>query len=197
MQSVALLREGVPSMGRKRAIGIAREPNGRAQRHKEYHPTAIRRLLDADMAKVLDANWGTELGRLYLHGKLKTGNHSADSLMAAGQRWANLAHRYQRAIAAPSPQCRSASLQRGEQSTPPDPDSEVGLFLLRGEQKDIEDFMEAHSLLIIAGKLVEATVRAVCERNETIQFGDIEKLNTGLAKLADKFGLTERRGRVK
>lgn len=76
--------------GRKRKQG-EREPNGRIARDFRRQldgpaPGDVRRLRDAALRGLRDAEWGTEPGRLYLVGRLTEARYAA--LKRVGQVWA-------------------------------------------------------------------------------------------------------------
>ena len=81
-----------------RSVSPHREPNGRLSRAgetKEFAPTLVKRLRDAAVARMDDAAWGSELGRLFLT------HHIEAPLYAAGRKWAELVARHHIAMAAP------------------------------------------------------------------------------------------------
>ena len=79
-------------MSRRKSLAL-REPNGRPQRPPELPPPSeVRRLRDAALSGMRDSTWGTELGRLYLVGKITA------TMFAAGKRWGELAVMYSQAL---------------------------------------------------------------------------------------------------
>src|SRR3990167_6065285 len=90
---------------RNRRTTAVREPNGRVQREREFEPALIRRLRDAALRGLRDAEWGTELGMMYLQGELTEGQY------AAGIRWAREAADYMSGISIFP--VRSANLEKG------------------------------------------------------------------------------------
>ena len=168
-------------IGRKRSM-VEREPNGRAQREREYPPNQIKRLRDAAMAGLRDAEWGTELGRLYLNEVITS------AMYAAGKRWREWAASYHHAIGVFPVRSASAELGRGGQQ--PDPDSDEGRKIAQREADAAERFFAAHAVLVSdAG--AEYAVRAVCERNETpAGFEALRKLRKGLLALVVHWDLT-------
>lgn len=165
-------------------LSVVREPNGRLQRDEAEHaPTQVRRLRDAALRGMADARWGTELGRLFLNKKIES------PMFAAGERWTKLATQYRQAIGTPRG-LRSASLERGSLGAEPDPDSPAGAEVVTHDRMISQRFVRAHAALTKSGKLSEAAVRAVCERNECIGYFNLVNLTAGLSALAAHFRLT-------
>jgi hypothetical protein len=168
--------------GRKRSV-VARETNGRAQREREFPPAQVRRLRDAAMQGLRDPEWGTELGRLNLTGKIN------DSMFAAGKKWAILASQYQAAIGVFP--VRTASPTLGRNSEPPDPDSDEGKKIAERETNGAERFFAADAVLIQAGPGVRQIVRRVCEDNEMpCGLDELARLRAGLMHLVSHWDLT-------
>jgi len=182
--------EMVKSRKRQKLI-VVREPNGRVSRstdEKEYAPTRVRRLLDASMAGMADAEWGTSLGRLYVRQKITT------PMYAAGKRWSERVSKYHEAIDAPPPNARALVLEGRAGGTPPDPDSDEGKSRVKRDTQAVTDFLAAHSVLVAAGIMAEAMVRNVCERDTQPEGHEQQiALNRGLLWLAEYWDLTNRR----
>lgn len=172
-------------MGRKlrkpRRLITAREPSGRPQRHRELAPSEVRRLRDAALCGLKDAEWGTELGRLYLTGAI------TETMYGAGKRWAEVASRYQAAIGIFP--VRGPALERGARGANPDPDSDEGHKIARKEREAIEQFFAAHAVLLATG--AELLVRRLCELNDAPsgprEYGAVKR---GLEALAAHWALT-------
>jgi hypothetical protein len=126
---------------------------------KSYGAAEVRRLRDAAMVGLRDEEWGTELGQLFLEGKI-TG-----AMYGAGKWWRSRAARYYLAINAPPPAPRAISLELRSGSTGPDPDSEEGQNQTKWDRAAVEDFQEAHAILLGAGALSEKYIRDLCEQN--------------------------------
>ena len=179
---------GRRSKDRNRQIGLSlvREPSGRRKRDdRDYAPAQVRRLRDAALKGMADSRWGTELGRLLLTRQIEP------MQFAAGERWARLAADYRRAINSP-PSLRAAAMERGGPGYEPDPESEAGAAIVRHERVVVRRMERAHLALVGAGKLAEAAVRAVCERDEAAPYA-IVYLTEGLSALVRHFRLTEGR----
>lgn len=176
---------------RKTKLVQVREPNGRSQRstdEKEYAPTRVRRLLDASMTGMADAEWGTPLGRLYVRRKVTA------PMYAAGKRWAERVVKYHSAINAPPPDPKALAIGGGGHGKDPDPDSDEGQKRVKRDADAVTDFMAAHSVLVAAGKLPEHEVRRVCEHGaEPDGHEGLLALNRGLLWLAEYWGLTNQR----
>ena len=169
-----------------------REPSGRLSRSmpgvtKACSPAEVRRLRDAALAGMQSSAWGTELGRLFLTGKIGA------EAFEAGKWWGEMAAKYVDAIAAPAPDPRSMLLWKRGHGHPPDPDSALGREQAERERRTVVTMREAHATLAAAGTLVEATVRAVCERGEApVGEAGLQALDRGLVLLAGYIGLTNR-----
>lgn len=171
----------------KMKIVQIREPSGRPSRaaeQKETAPAQVRRLRDAALAGMADQEWGTELGRLFLSGKI------TPPMYAAGKKWAERASRYQAAINCPVGM-RSASAERVGFSSPADPDSDEGQEQVKRDVGAVLAFQEAHAVLLGAGLIAERAVRGLCERDEAMT-GELHALalHRGLSWLAEYWGLT-------
>lgn len=182
--------EAIGMKPRKRQkLILIREPNGREQRPtKEYAPVEVKRLLDAAMTGMRDAEWASSLGRLFVRQKITA------PMYAAGKRWAERVVKYHAAIDAPPPNVKALVLEGRSGGTPPDPDSDEGRKRVERDAQAVTDFMAAHSVLVASGILSELMVRNVCERD--IQPEGHEQhlaLNRGLLWLADYWGLTNQR----
>ncbi len=150
-----------------------------AGRDREYPPAQVRRLRDAAMRGLRDPEWGTELGRMFLEGKI-TG-----AMYAAGKDWREKAAKYANAIGAFP--VRSAALERGIQALPADPDSPEGQECAKREANAMERFFEAHAKLLSAGKMAETCVRRLCEHNEgPCGTAELIALCNGLSALAER-----------
>lgn len=174
---------------KKSKLILIREPSGRPARseeQKETAPAQVKRLRDAALAGMADAEWGTELGRLYLINKITAPMYSA------GKRWAERARRYRWAINCPPDSPRSSSAERSGFSSPPDPDSERGLGEAKTDSEAVKVFLEAHAVLLGAGLLAERAVRSLCE-DDVVMAGEIHSiaLHKGLLWLVDHWQLTE------
>lgn len=178
-------------MSRRKVLAV-RESNGRIQRDPQLPPPSeVRRLRDAALAGMRDPIWGTELGRLYLVGKITA------TMYAAGKRWAELAAQYSQALCSPCPDPRAICLDRMGGS-PVDPDSNEGRKESRRHLRAVNSFVDAHAAMVsIAKSAGVRAVRSVCERNEMpIGHMEILALSTGLTTLAAFWGLTDSRKSV-
>lgn len=174
-----------------------REPNGRLSRSAmpadTTSPTAVKRLRDAALKGMADAQWGTALGGLFLAGAI------TDVEYAAGQRWARLVASYRRVKGIPQPDPKAVSLERYEPSEEPDPDSYEGQKRQRRAKLIMTDYEGARDALRSAGPSSERAVQSVCEAEKSLT-GWAEKiaLAIGLNVLAAHWHLTKQpvRGRV-
>ena len=183
----------VRSRTRKRKAVTSREPSGRPSRTDPAalvacSPAEVRRLRDAALAGMQSAEWGTELGRLFLNGKINA------PCFAAGKRWAELATNYRDAIGAPQPSPKAASIERRGHTGAVDPDSESGAKQAARDRETVLNYTDAHRALSGAGMLSEQAVRAACERNELVTgVHALGLLNVGLSRLSLFWGLTTER----
>lgn len=182
--------QGVTMARKKSGLVVVREPNGRLSRTTEAAinaraPAAVKRLMQAAMSGMADKEWGTELGRLLLGGKID------EPLFEAGLRWARLVTQYYKATNTPSPHPRSAAFVGGGKAMEPDPDSEEGQKIAEIEIVLCKDMQEAHGVLFGAGMLAERQVRATCEHGALVVTPhELLALRTGLEWLALHWGLT-------
>lgn len=174
-------------MSRRKSLAL-REPNGRVQRDPPLPPPSeVRRLRDAALSGMRDPTWGTELGRLYLAGKVTAMGFSA------GKRWAEQASKYSQALCSPSADPRAIDLNRSG-GEPVDPDSPEGLKEARRHERAVSSFMDAYAALRSTRGDAERAVRSVCERDEMLAGYDGHlALVRGLDALASYWGLTENR----
>lgn len=174
-------------MSRRKHL-IQREPNGRAQRDPQLPaPSEVKRLRDAALAGMRDPLWGTEIGRLYLAGKITA------TMFAAGKRWSELASQYSQALQSPAPDPKAISLDRtGREHI--DPDSPEGRKEARRHARAVQSFIDAYAALKTDNRLdrdrVIRVVRATCERGEMVHgHTDLLALSRGLEQLAAFWGL--------
>lgn len=173
--------------GKKRKFGlfIMREPTGRPSRQltdadlESCSASQIKRLRDASLAEMSDPEWGTELGRLYLQGKITIGQYGA------GKWFSMLSTSCRAALDAPAHPRKSAFV-RGVGGHDPDPDSDEGRKQAQRDREAVQSFMEVHAALIGAGMLAERMVRNVCEDDKMIEgHAQLLYLRTGLEWLAE------------
>lgn len=173
---------------RKLRLVEVREPNGRISRalnEREFPPAQVKRLRDAAMSGLRDPEWGTEMGRLYLEGKISA------EMYAAGKWWRDLASRYKSAIGAPPPNPKAIMFEMGRGSSPVDPDSAAGKEEAQKDTKAVATFLEAHAALLGAGMLSERLVRRLCEQDESpVGENERESVRRGLMWIAQHRGLT-------
>jgi hypothetical protein len=134
-----------------------------------------------------DPLWGTELGRLYLVGKITS------AMYAAGKRWGELSAMYTSALCSPSPDPKAVCFDRAGGESP-DPDSYEGRKQVRRHQRAVASFIDAHVALKAASVAAERIVRSMCERDEILIGHDgLMSLSVGLSTLAGFWGLTDSR----
>lgn len=169
---------------------VVRELNGRASRSDPYavkacSPAEVRRLRDAALAGMADERWGTELGRLFLSGKISA------PLFEAGKRWRDAAQEYHEAILAPAQNPKAHSFERRGHSHPLDPGTAAGMVEAADHRVTVDEFLKWHAELSDAGSAVERETRAVCERDEApVGESGLNALDIGLRRLSGLMGLT-------
>jgi hypothetical protein len=181
-------------MGRRKRteLKVARERNGRRARDgnapPEAAPAHVKRLRDAALAGMQSEEWASELGRLFLAGKI------GPELYAAGRRWVECMARYRAALNAPPANPQSFPLELSSATAPPDPASEAGRRLAAREIAAVRELRDAEAALRDAGRLSERVVRGVCEQDEApCGVRELEALCRGLLALA-QFWRMARRG---
>ena len=176
---------------RKHKLIFVREPNGRLQRQDEDEsaPAQVKRLRDAALAGMADPEWGTELGRLFLQGRIEP------PLYAAGKRWAEYAAQYREAIG--SPMQRPIAFERRSYSHPPDPNSDEGQKQVKRDEEIIAQFQDAHGALS-GWRMSERAVRT-CVEDNIAPAGVYEDrwLRHGLRLLAEHWDLTPKANNVR
>jgi hypothetical protein len=174
-------------VGRRKSTAI-REPNGRIQREAQLPPPSeVRRLRDAALSGMRDPTWGTELGRLYLVGKITA------SMYAAGKKWGEFSTMYSQALLSPCPDPKAICLDRAGGESP-DPDSYEGRREARRHQRAVTSFIDARAALNTDSAGSERVVRSICERDQmVIGHENLILLNRGLKVLVEFWGLTDSR----
>lgn len=167
--------ERVPETGRLSRAG-----------DKEFEPARVRRLREAAWRQTADARYGSELGRINLAQQFKRGKLTAgidDTMYAAGIKWAETVADYHDAIGAIA--LKSASLERGAKSEPPDPDSARGEKVSRRERLAIRRMDDAYKALVASGGT--SIVRAVVEKDEAAGWFEMQVLRHALTALAEHY----------
>jgi hypothetical protein len=167
----------------KSGLSVPREPSGRrarAGREPDVTPAQVKRLRDAALAGLQREEWGSELGRLLLTGKIAAEHY------AAGRRWSEAMARYRAALGAPPPHPPALSFERsGAKAAPPDPASAEGERLAVRDGAAVRELRDAEAALREAGPLPERVVRSVCEHDEApCGVRELDALGRGLAALA-------------
>jgi hypothetical protein len=169
--------------GRKRDNLARREPNGKLQRMRQARelalppPTETRRLMDAAVAGMRPAEWGSSLGRLYLAGRV------TETQYAAGRRWCRLTEEYSQALLSPrAPRTAPLDPMGG---TSPDPDTASGAREAKRHARMRAEYEASIKALGHAGAAAVRVVEAVCEQDlAPVGFVEIEALRSGLQTLA-------------
>lgn len=169
-----------------------RHPCGRLiepMREAGYHPSAVKRLVDAAVLGIQDPVWGTPFGRAHLDGKFTATEFSA------GKRWDELYRNYCVAIGAPYPHPHSMPIGDVIRSMEPDPDSAAGRAQAKWARRVRRDFEEAHAVLVRQGMLAESSVRALVEGNGSNLPSHLAylKAKAGLQALAEFWRILDRK----
>lgn len=174
---------------KKPRLFIVREPTGRRHRGEmkleACSPGEAKRLRDAALNGMREKEWGTELGRLFLTGRVTA------SQFSVGGWFTELSANCRRAIDAPKDCSDRSAFVEKDGGHPPDPYSDKGLIQATKDREAVKTFMEAHAALIGAGMLAERAVRLVCEDNQMIVgHAQLLHLCTGLDWLIEYRRLT-------
>jgi len=164
-------------MGKRKPMA-ARKPCGRTRPEPEPpSPAEVKRLRDASLAGMRSAEWGTELGRLYLADKISSVQYRA------GRRWAAIVEAYAEACQTPR-QPGTATLDP-EGGKAADPDTPAGRKTAKRHKRAVDLFNEASMALEHAGRLATHVTRATTE-SQVIPCGFLElaALRSGLQHLA-------------
>lgn len=176
----------IMTKGKKHRLVEARTPAGRISRAgeaREFAPTQAKRLRDAAMRQMMDPEWGTELGILFLQERI------TQSMYAAGKKWREMASKYQASIGAFP--VRATSVELGRKGSPPDPESEAGCRIAKREANLAEDFFAADAVLVNAGPGIRLMVRRVCEDDAApIGLDELARFRAGLMRLVSHWNLT-------
>jgi hypothetical protein len=171
-------------------ISPKREPSGRLSRStadmiEAVTPAAAKRMRDAAATEYGDPRWGSELGRLSLHGQLTPTQYEV------GRRWGALVHQWWRATGSPFPFPRPGplgnlgSVSAQDQADDPPVDTEAGQAIREQRLLIIADMTSAAHALAEAGADAERAVRVCCESDDH-HVGHVGLLNlrAGLDRLA-------------
>ena len=167
-----------------------REPNGRYQRerHQEFSPTNVARLRSAALRETRLSEWASQIGRLYLWCKVSSLQYSS------AKRWAAQAAQHHHALGCHV--VRSARMEKGIHSHPPDPDSERGREQAEKDRRDRVRFEQAAQVLEASG--CRAIVdRCVLQDEAPAGVEEMEQLKRGLTALAQHWGLAKKNGHAR
>jgi hypothetical protein len=154
------------------AIEMARVP--------EMSPTLMRRIIDRARHDATDARLGTQLGRLYLEGKI------SDVLFRVGTRFAELRHRWRAVHGIRQPSPRSAALG-AVSATPPDDDPQRVSAIDAAEAGARSAIMSAHGY---RGEALFGAVVRICDHDRApAGVADLRMLEAGLTALAIDWGM--------
>lgn len=171
--------------GRPRKTGVKRSKTGRIiQPQEDARGVVIAqrlRLVEKPTGKerLTDPEWGYELGRLFVTGKISHREHEA------GKRYADLVARYTRIKGFPSPNVRASSLEPGGgRSLASEPDADA----IRRVSTAMH---EASERLFCADPAWEAVVRRACV--EDLPVVCTRDLRAALIELADFWQIPEQK----
>lgn len=176
---------------KKPKIVPVREPNGRLSRAAAEavgacSPAEVRRLRDAALKGMQAPEWASEIGRLFLSGKLTEDQYEA------AKRWGRLVINYHIAIGSPKPFPKTATFLQEPKGHEPDSESDEFKRRAKWASEIVLDMQEAHAVLISVGKLAEHSVRKICEDDQA-PVGELALLNLidGLRWLSLHWGITQ------
>jgi hypothetical protein len=120
---------------------------------------------------------GTQIGQMYLRGKVAASEYSA------ARRWSALVADYAVACQAPrEPQTASLEARGG---TPADPDSDAGVKEARKHRRDTAAYLDGKQALRLAGATAERVVEDVCILDQApAGLVELNALRSGLQSLA-------------
>jgi hypothetical protein len=179
-------------MAKKNAkvLVVIREGTGRPSRAvadatKACTPAQVRRLRDAALMGMQDEEWGWEIGRLFLQGKI-----AADEF-EAGKRWRRLLTAWRNASGMPKPDPKALQVPPEPRTIQADPDTDQGRADAEREQELSDRLREAHAVLCSFGIMVENEVRRTVENDEApIGHEGLERVVKGLSAMSSYWGLT-------
>lgn len=160
-----------------------RQPNGRPQPEARTTPVAnAKRIRDEAVRTSAHAEYGTELGRLWL------GDQISANMYEAGKRWAIMAASCATAMQAPSRNPKSLAIGESGTSHPVDPDSEEGVREAKRHHHAVNTFKAAVGVLTLPSR---RAVEVVCEQGLACSgYQQLMDLRSGLAILAHHWRLT-------
>ena len=174
-------------MSRRKVMAV-RHPGGSIKQKPSelMSPAEVRRLAEQASLGLRDAVWSTQLGRIYLAGKVSASEFSA------GKHFSELTANYSSACQSPLPP-RTPLLERANQHAA-DPDSEKGLREVRRHERATAQFLAGRHALRTAGPGAERVVEAVVVRGEA-PAGQVEfnALRAGLCALSTWWQSTRRK----
>lgn len=166
-------------MSRRKHLA-ARKPGGRLKPTRDpslLSPTETRRLFEQASAGLRAPEWGTQLGRLHIIGRINA------TQFAAGKRWIELTSDYSTACQSPmKPRTTQLDAVGGTQA---DPDSATGQREARRHERCTMAFLEGRTALRLAGAEAERAVESVCELDcAPVGVVELEALCRGLQALS-------------
>lgn len=173
--------------GRKRKEGV-RTPSGQLSRAakavtENTTPAAVRRLRDASLARMVDPEWGTEIGRLYLNERITPVQY------AAAKRYWMLHEAYRVVSGFPAPRPRSIDLD-AVGGMPVDPDTDQGQLEAERAMQLRADMSDARSVVLAAGSHAWPALVDAIERDRACAgMSDVHWLTTALDALAKHWRL--------
>jgi hypothetical protein len=174
-------------------LSVAREPNGRRSRvltrsAPQFAPTEVKRLRDAALAGMQNPEWGSELGRLLLAGKLEAsftlrGSTGRSAQRAIDKRLTRRARTRHQPGSSPR-----ARLTRWIRQAP------QGKSRPRARSPQSGRCARPTPRYVQPGVLAERVVRRVCEHDEAVcGTGEFVALRRGLLALALFWGMMQRK----
>lgn len=138
--------------GRKRAQNVERYPSGDIKPKDEVSPLVAKRMMMAAAARMIDAEWGTAIGRYFLTGQLTQVQYEAARKLGA------LAESYDRIMMGPKPPAQSIGERiKGAEV---DPFSEAGEAEMERHRMVLEAFDKARQ--VVGSRKVFDQSRRLC-----------------------------------
>jgi hypothetical protein len=143
-------------------------------------PAETRRLFNAMLHGIRDSAYGSEIGRLYLVGKLTSAE------VSIAKRWCELVTAYSSAMRGPK---RPATVLLDDAGgTPSDPSSEIGIKEAKKHERAVANWIEGRDALRKAGRGVEAVVDDVVVHDRARPgFDELAALKAGLHALSSQW----------
>lgn len=160
-------------MGRKRKIGVAREPNGREQREPQAEAAEAKRVLSQLLRQSRDAQFGTAYGQMFVLREID------EHEFAQAKRVAGMLAAYRRALAGPKG-LAGLPVERGAGGAPVDPETPEGIEEAERHKSAVHRYDAVCDRLRWRGQAVmQATVKLCGDEYLTWQEREWAKIGLG------------------